>query len=185
MVEDALEQTSFNQRRIENLPESRLAAPHTDLRMTIATHRRPDAAPLHGAVWSAASLVRWLLVLLLVVDQIGSPLHHHRHDAGFDGSSIGVAHQVASPADTSRIAGDPCEPGMFHAITAIRLDARLSVAAAQDGNHACLGPVRASAALADRLVAATETVRLPEPPAAPHPLHRSLPPDNRAPPLRA
>ena len=153
--------------------------------MTPVTQTRPAPAPHSAAAWSVASLVRWLLVLLLVVDQIGSPLHHHRHDAGFDGSSIGGAHQVASPADVSRVAADPCEPGVFHAITAIRFEARLAVAAAPDGHHARLAPACAAPALADRLVAATETVRLPEPAAAPHPLYRSLPPDNRAPPRHA
>ena len=146
---------------------------------------KPTPAPRKPAAWSVASLVRWLLVLLLVVDQIGSPLHHHRHDAGFDGSSIGGAHQVASRSDFSRVAGDPCEPGVFHAITAIRFEARLAVAAAPDGHHARLAAACAAPALADRLAAAIETVRRPEPAAALHPLYRSLPPDTRAPPRHA
>ncbi|MDE2093886.1 MAG: hypothetical protein KGL99_14830 [Burkholderiales bacterium] len=154
--------------------------------MTRVAHTRATPAPHNAAVWwSAASLVRWLLVLLLVVDQIGSPLHHHRHDAGFDGSSIGAAHQVASGSDFSRVAGDPCEPGVFHAITAIRFEARLAVAAAPDGHHAGLAPACAAPVLADRLVAASEVVWRPEPAAAPHPLYRSLPPDTRAPPRHA
>lgn len=40
-------------------------------------------------------LVRWMLVLVLAADLIGSPFHAHHHDGGPDGYSMQVTHLVA------------------------------------------------------------------------------------------
>ena len=52
--------------------------------MSTGLRRYPLSRPTRagsGCAW----LARWLLVLVLVVDLVGAPLHAHAHDSGVDG----------------------------------------------------------------------------------------------------
>lgn len=40
-------------------------------------------------------LVRWMLVLVLAADLIGSPFHAHQHDGGPNGYAVEVSHLLA------------------------------------------------------------------------------------------
>lgn len=85
-------------------------------------HPNISVAAARG-VW----LLRWLLVLLIAFDQVGSPLHRHHHDSGVD-----AAHWVAGAAGRPKSVGmqslrESDMPGgaIFHANTAMRSEARL------------------------------------------------------------
>lgn len=145
----------------------------------------PKAGLTLGLGHRMARFFRWALVLLLVADIVGTPLHRHHHDTGGDSSPVHA--QLAEPRHAELHAeDDPHELHFVHAVTTLRA-----------GSH----PARpdASADLDSPVVALVSTrgaVHGPKP--APiarlpwnergttlHPLHRSLPPAGRAPPLRA
>lgn len=135
-----------------------------------------------GSVVGRLWLVRWLLVLLLVWDQVGSPLHHHRHDSGIDGQWLSGSSQSEQARDATE---GNAEVRIVHAVLAIRPTSAVAPTdappQAQDiGDHFLL-PV-------DFTLAAPDPDGRPSPrlhPAAPHPVSRSLPPASRAPPLHA
>jgi len=145
------------------------------------THHTPSPLALARSV---AWLLRWTLVLLLVTDQIGSPLHRHHHDAGVDGSFFSGQQHGSAPT-VHHVEDDDHQPSVFHAITAMRVESRLSAPGAAD----------LSDAFTLLLLAALILPRLDLDPrvrwfptgtqAPPPPLHRSLPPAGRAPPRRA
>ena len=152
-----------------------------------SAHTHP-AAPATRAL-GMCGLARWLLVLLLVFDQVGAPWHAHRHDSGVDGSLVGAApahdvgHALAAETHTATEAHAPDErPSWTHAITVLRVEAGLPLAAA-GADH---GPVPTWPGVA-LLPTAPCTVELAlsrqlEPA---RPAHRSLPPAPQAPPWRA
>jgi hypothetical protein len=132
-------------------------------------------------------LLRWLLVLLIAFDQVGSPLHRHHHDSGVD-----AAHWVPGAAGASsvglHILRERDDPGrtIFHANTAVRSEARLLLGsgpeAADTERLVALiwpEPRLALAALHAPLAAPADTA--PPPPASWH----ELLPEGRAPPQRA
>ncbi|MBX3618974.1 MAG: hypothetical protein KF891_03120 [Rhizobacter sp.] len=144
----------------------------------------PKAGLTPGLGHRIARFFRWALVLLLVADIVGSPLHRHHHDSGIDGSALHA--QRAEPRHTELHAEDgPHELHFIHAVTTVRVE---SHGARPDAN-----------ADVDHLfVALVSTWAAPWPNPAPitrlswidlgttlHPLHRSLPPAGRAPPPRA
>lgn len=65
-----------------------------------------------GALW----LARWLLVVALVFDQVGSPLHLHKHDSGVDALwSQSHGQQHAEESDSGMT--------VSHAVLAVRSQA--------------------------------------------------------------
>jgi len=120
--------------------------------MSLATSTRPGtptarATPLGAAARAFAWLGRLILVLLLVVDQLGAPLHPHDHDFGVDGLPLAAAHDPY-------IAGDlhvesHSESGDGHSVLALRLEARTTVAAPEKtdtGKHPAFFPLLLSEA---------------------------------------
>lgn len=64
---------------------------HCHLQMT-AQRRLSQIAAARGV-----GLLRWLLVLMIAFDQIGSPLHRHHHDSGVDAAHLAL-HSTGSPS---------------------------------------------------------------------------------------
>lgn len=146
--------------------------------------QRPNisVAAAYG-VW----LLRWLLVLLIAFDQVGSPMHRHHHDSGVD-----AAHWVAGAARPKSVGMHSLRerdiPGgaIFHANTAMRSEARLllgSDSAAPEAEHlvALIWPAQSLTLAA---------LHAPSPPPADDAPRRAaswhaLIPEGRAPPLRA
>lgn len=130
-----------------------------------------------------AWLARLILVLLLVVDQMGAPLHAHRHDSGVDARPVAIAH-LADFADESH-AESPPEIGGGHAMLAVRGEARGVVAEPSDDAERQSGMGAIAFAMA---VAPAEEIKsslwMGAPPWSPS-IHRNLPPAGRAPPLHA
>ncbi len=84
--------------------------------------RRLSQIAAARGVW----LLRWLLVLLIAFDQIGSPLHRHHHDSGVDAAHL----TLVSTGDPSVSPHVPCardaqESALFHSNTAVRSEARM------------------------------------------------------------
>ncbi len=85
--------------------------------------------PVTGAASRALWLVRWLLVLLLIWDQVSSPLHHHRHDSGVDAQWMGASQGVP---ETSAHLEDLDDGSRFaHAVMAVRPQLDLACLAPQ------------------------------------------------------
>ena len=134
------------------------------------------ASPQAFGLW-IVRIMRVLVVLLLVFDQLSSPLHHHHHDGGPDGliQQLFVEHASAAhiePAD--ELAG-------HHSMTGIKREARFS-AVFQSADD--FSPLIVAAYLAIYL-AAGDTQILSWPIEARQSIitYRSLPPAGRAPPL--
>ena len=157
------------------------------------------SVPLAMRVWAAYGLARWLLVLLLVFDQVGAPWHAHRHDSGVDGAGVSavvsaVGGPVHADADGAGSAFEPHaeteahapdeRPSWAHATTVLRIESGLSLAAAADAADAAPAPSWPDANPAPRAANAFTRVlaRRMEPS---RPVHRSLPPAPQAPPRRA
>ncbi|MDP1899997.1 MAG: hypothetical protein Q8K96_06040 [Rubrivivax sp.] len=121
--------------------------------------------------------------MLVMADQIGSPLHRHRHDSGVDGSfSLGG---VAGTSSGSQIGDAGGGQAFFHAVNAIRASARPWMAVAADDIDV---PQFALAEIAAPLwpaLAAPDFPQSSSPPALTHRPHLSLPPHGRAPPRHA
>ncbi|MDO9167413.1 MAG: hypothetical protein Q7U13_15030 [Rhodoferax sp.] len=143
------------------------------------------AAPIQGVARSAAWLLRWLLVLILLADLIGSPLHRHHHDTGIDGSSVHEQHFSLLPA-AHHIEEGGHQPSVFHAVTTLRVEWRLSTVDSPPRQGDLKSAVLATAWAVPWLdVEANGSAIWAEPAAPPHKLHRNLPPGSRAPPTRA
>lgn len=141
--------------------------------------RAPTARAAHG-------LARWLVLLLLVLDQFSAPWHTHHHDSGIDGTAVAALHAVGLQsevlAETHAEAPDH-RSTWAHATTLLRSEAgpALKCACDNDESHVSLWP------------AARLTPTINEPPclaiAGYHepstPAYRSLRPSPQAPPWRA
>lgn len=134
---------------------------------------------------ACAWLGRWLLVLVLAVDLIGAPLHAHAHDSGVDGHAW--APHVDAPGWDSVHAEDADDALLLRHAT---LTMRASIAAPDLGAvddaasvvPAWWPPFDGALAVAPTVVTSARWAARPPPP---WPVHRSLPPAGRAPPLRA
>lgn len=140
--------------------------------------------PRRNAVW----WLHWLLVMLLVFDQLSSPLHRHHHDNGVDaaGMSQGMVHSVH--VGGMHLDDESAEPDGYHVAGAPRSDSNGSFLAADISPD---GAAIAATWFADTWIAsqgAATEIHWPnalalDRPARPVPLSR--PPDGRAPPARA
>jgi hypothetical protein len=83
------------------------------------THLLP-ASPKAGNCW-LVRLLRVMVVLLLIFDQVSSPLHNHHHDAGPDG----VMQQIFL-SDGQAFSSHADQPTVSHAVTGIKREARYS-----------------------------------------------------------
>lgn len=143
-------------------------------------------------------LARWLLVLLLIADQLSAPLHQHRHDSGVDSSWLaaltehGHGPDQRSLPDSNSHAEDSEHGEHFgHATLAVRNSsetlqiAQLAEDDARGTDHA-LALIQFITALT--LLAPIEAAHGLPPPYWRSPdlgVFRSLPPAGRAPPLHA
>ena len=140
---------------------------------TQPTNVRRSAGAAARALW----LVRWLLVLLLIWDQAGVPLHHHQHDFGIDGQWVGAS---LHPGHGAHADPGHDDPRISHAVLAVRpqFDVGAATVGADSGDSGL--PSAAISVLAlDRVAFQTAIFDLSEP----RQTHRSLPPASRAPPL--
>ena len=144
----------------------------------------PNAGLTLGLGRRLAQFFRWALVLLLVADIVGTPLHRHHHDSGIDGSAFHA--QLAEPEHTAHhVEEDHRELDFVHAVTTVRAESRAS--APDACADADLQDVALASAWAIPFRGSPVTARLSsnEADTTLHRLHRSLPPAGRAPPSRA
>jgi len=140
-----------------------------------AIQRQPAGVAVR-ALW----LLRWLLVLVLVWDQVSSPLHHHRHDSGVDAQWLTAsAHDAKVTAP--HLESDDHDLRASHAVLAVRPQLDLSSLTLGDDTSHSIAPSQASA-LVEPGPAEAEAAGIGAF-ARPHSTQRSLPPAGRAPPL--
>ena len=156
------------------------------------THHRQRASQGRVAAWGWWAL-KWMMVLLMIVDQVGSPLHRHHHDSGVDAAHVGASsgsHHDHVDAATTHVNERDHHEMFAHSTLAVRqaVSSQLSVAptAADDGQFTW---ILISSVLAFLSRASVKDKRLLRPFArwrAPcKTIYRSLPPAGRAPPLHA
>lgn len=128
--------------------------------------------------------LRWMFVLLLAFDQIGSPLHSHHHDSGIDGAEFAAVPVGATPPLLQERSYHG-NTAFFHATTAVQINAAPSLAPPGDALDATWFYL--VAAFLERWdvqhdipLLATATWEVP-----PNSLPVSLPPSGRAPPPHA
>lgn len=85
---------------------------------------------------TAHALVRWLLVLLLMFDQIGAPWHAHHHDSGVDGSAVATAAHADALESVNHVDAPDDSPAWAHATTVLRIEAGPALSAADDTGFA-------------------------------------------------
>jgi hypothetical protein len=152
----------------------------------LSTLRPPSRGAAGWMLWS----LRWLLVVLLVADQVGAPLHLHHHDSGVDALWLHASSDHADEVGVDGLEAADHHTGFGHSTLAVRVtdDTNLAVADAAtdlDGNSLYL---LASAWITltpdstgdEAVVRPIDRWRTPSSPA-----YRSLPPAGRAPPLHA
>ncbi len=141
-----------------------------------AIQARKSAGTTARVLW----LLRWLLVLVLVWDQVSSPLHHHRHDSGVDAHWLTASAHDAQ-ATTPHLEDADHDLQVSHAVLAVRPQLDLSSLTLGDDPDHSFAPGQAFA-LAEPGPSEAQTAGISAF-ARPHSTHRSLPPAGRAPPL--
>lgn len=140
--------------------------------------------PRRNAAW----WLHWLLVMLVVFDQVSAPLHRHHHDNGVDAAGMSLGRPHAEHIEALDRDDDNRAPEGHHAASAPRSETSASGQAADTGPDAA---VAIGAWLAATWVASFAPVAhsvwplslaLDRPPG---PIPLSRPPDGRAPPQRA
>ncbi len=139
----------------------------------------PPCAPSFGPWW----LVRWLLVLLLVWDQVASPLHQHHHDSGVDGLWSFIQHAGGAAEDQHLEDADDL-PRLSHAVLAMRPKTDPGAQPAGEARTALIAQTLSDLRLPEEPRPGRAVLR-PDgrPPPFTSPL--CLPPAGRAPPLHA
>ena len=155
------------------------AARSSSMRVRLPLRHSP---PPGGAPSLGLRVMQWLLVLLLAWDQVGSPLHHHHHDSGIDGSALTTSHDGA--VDALHVEDADAGLQFSHAVMAVRPQSQVGKIVAAETDDAVLAQVGLALVFAAR-VADPQHVPAPDPGPPAHSLHRSLPPAGRAPPLHA
>lgn len=139
---------------------------------------------------AAHGLARWLVLLLLVFDQLSAPWHTHHHDSGVDGTDVAAVHadglqsEVLAELLAETHAEAPDHSSTWaHATTLLRSEVASSLTMAGDND---LGPVSlwpvARLTPAIHLSTHLAIASHHEPPG---PAYRSLRPSPQAPPWRA
>lgn len=142
------------------------------------------------APFGLMSVARWMLVLMLAIDLIGSPFHAHHHDGGVNGLSTQTAHfdgdhaidrLDVNPERTLHVDGD--ESAHFnHSLIALR-GASVKLASLKFPTELpALVPMFAFTGLSTQPTAEALVRWRPGRERAPVPLFRTIPPDGRAPP---
>ena len=136
-----------------------------------------------GGVSGAGWLARWLLALVVALDFLSAPFHHHHHDGVEEQTGFATAHAAFDNSGT-HAERDEHSPGS-HATMAIRIDpsrlAQLPPIENADARTALVSVAQLLAAVDElpphhwRPDRSRPDVRS----------HRSLPPAGRAPPLHA
>ena len=153
---------------------------------------RQRASQGRVAAWGWWAL-KWMMVLLMVVDQVGSPLHRHHHDSGVDSAPVeasGSNHHDYLNAGTTHAEESDHHEAFAHSTLAVRqaVSSQLSVAPTTD-NDGQVTWILISSVLAFMALASFKDKSLLRPFArwrAPcKTTYRSLPPAGRAPPLHA
>ena len=149
--------------------------------------RLPTARRASRGVVQRVWLLRWLLVLLLAWDQIGSPLHKHHHESAIDAHAL-TAHAASHVPNAVNADDADGDLDFAHAVMAVRLqfEARLVAAAfvAAESGHSPV-PVQSLAARAAASLAGPRPLLRPDKVTPAYTSHRSLPPAGRAPPPHA
>jgi hypothetical protein len=130
-------------------------------------------------VLAMEALSRWLLVLVLLFDQVGAPLHRHIHDSGIDAQWLLVAsHGIG--LGKAHVEDGETQRHLTHAVLALREQTE-NRSSAWDADHDT--PIAAECAHDPQVVA---TAHAPAHTEFHRPLgFRCLPPAGRAPPVRA
>jgi hypothetical protein len=136
------------------------------------------ASPQAASTW-LVRLLRVVVIVLLIFDQVSAPLHNHHHDAGPDGIMQQFLLSDAHASDSNVQQADP--PAAFHAVTGIKREARHS-AVFQNAEEL---PPLIRATLFTVIWDAHDTLPRVWPAKARYSIvtYRSLPPCGRAPPL--
>lgn len=145
---------------------------------------------LSTALSGLTRVARWMLVLLLVSDLIGSPFHAHHHDGGPDNYSTHTSHAIELAADTVsglddlalHVDSDEAPQHGGHSLSGLR-GASLQVAHSQAVSE--LYAVATSLVLAGLFALPVVEVLpgwQPGRERVPIPLFRTVPPNGRAPP---
>lgn len=92
--------------------------------------------PLAPRALTAHALVRWLLVLLLMFDQVGAPWHAHHHDSGVDGMVVATAAHAEALESVTHVDAPDDRPSWVHATTVLRVEAGPALTAADDAGFA-------------------------------------------------
>jgi hypothetical protein len=146
-------------------------------------HARASALTRIGSAagWAA----RWLLVLVLAVDLIGSPLHGHVHDSGIDSHAWSV-HVDATGWEPAHAEEPDTLVQLRHATLTVRAAAEDTDLSPEVSPVTTLVTWWPSFSLPADVSPVEERGpwRAAQPPPD-YPDHRSLPPAGRAPPLRA
>ena len=95
-----------------------------------------DKVLLAPCALTAWSLVRWLLVLLLMFDQVGAPWHAHHHDSGVDGVVVATATHAEADESVKHVDAPDDQPLWAHATTVLRIEAGPALSAADDSAFA-------------------------------------------------
>jgi hypothetical protein len=142
--------------------------------------------PQRGAAAWFAWFLRWSLVLVLVSDLVGAPLHQHHHDSGIDALALTTA---GAHDHLTAFAQDADHPEIFgHSTLAVRPSGDNSTAIASISTLDDAAPYLANLRALLSIVApesAERSLALPQWHSPFVPAHRSLPPAGRAPPLHA
>ena len=166
----------------------------THLMHASTTHALAATASGAGVRW-LVSVLRCLLLLLLVFDQVSSPFHAHLHEGAANMHQLAAAHVNAHAAEHHDAATDDSHSDDAHSASvqhslashpmlAIRAEAGrgLELSVAFDDSHMLVAPKAALDATSSPAEAISPQHRRNW--ATPDiPLHLSLPPASRAPPL--
>lgn len=162
----------------------------------LLNHRSRAASPRRSVAAWGFWLARWMLVLLLMADQVGAPLHHHRHDSGVDNSwltaTVALEHGQDQGSESDSHVEDSDHGQHFGHATLVVRNASETLQIAQLAEDDARGTDHALALIqfvtALTLLAPIEAAHGLPPPYWRSPdlgVFRSLPPAGRAPPLHA
>lgn len=135
--------------------------------------------PAHDRSLRGVSLLgRWILVLLLAFDLVGSPFHAHAHDLGADAAARHAAHAVDAVAGVPHVEENG-SPAFGHSLAALRnpqpqVDPHASIDEAP--------PSRADIAVPPPALVSLDDACCAMPPRAARPRDLHIRPDGRAPP---